>query len=174
MSSLLAVGCLVASIAAAGWLRADAGRRAKTLGNDQADAAVRTWGEPALAKARDDLIDGRFPIEDLSRLVNITESRPRLGDLRSRASDLLDQARRRRDEKLARDTARDRLLEFLRLRDDAFFQDARITGIDHRSTVAAVRATTGRASRSSRRPAGSVRRVEHDDTSRVTERTGAG
>ena len=142
ISSLLAVGCLIASLAAASWLRADAARRAKTLQKQQWDAAVRTWGEPALTKARDDLFDGRFPIEDLSRLVDITESRPRLGDLRSRALDLLDQARRRHDEKQARDAARDSLQEFQRLRDDAFFQEARIASIDHRSTVAEVRERT--------------------------------
>jgi eukaryotic-like serine/threonine-protein kinase len=138
MSSLLAVGCLIASMAAASWLRMDAARR-------QRDAAVRTWGEPALTKARDDLFDGRFPIEELSRLVHVTESRPRLGDLRSRAQDLLDQVYRRHDEKLALDTARDSLRKFRGLRDDAFFQDARITSIDHRSSVEAVRETTGSA-----------------------------
>ena len=142
MSSLLAVGCLIASIAAAGWLRMDAARRSRMLRLEQKELAVRTWGEPALTKARDDLFEGRFAIENLSRLVDLTESRPRLGDLRSRALDLLDQARRRHDEQQARETARESLREFQRLRDDAFFQDARITSIDHKSSVTAVRETT--------------------------------
>jgi len=130
-STLLAVGCVFLSILLVAGLRSHAEL-----------AALRGRGESVLTKARNDLIDGRYPIEELSRLVTATEREHRLADLHARALDLLGQAGRRRDQKQARETARNRLAEFFRRRDDALFQDTQLTGLDPSANVAAIRKTT--------------------------------
>ncbi len=88
MSSLLAVACLVASIAAAGWLRAAADQNKRAFRTEFRIGALRNWGESVLARSRDGLIDGHYPIEELSLLLGKIESEPRLAELRIRARSL--------------------------------------------------------------------------------------
>ena len=101
--------------------------------------ALRSRLDGVLTKARNDLIGGRYPIEELSRLVTKTELNHGLADLHSRAVELLEQARYRRDQQLASDAAREFLQQFQRRRDDALFQDTQLTGIDPLANVMAIR-----------------------------------
>jgi serine/threonine protein kinase/tetratricopeptide (TPR) repeat protein len=133
-SSLMAVGGLFVLIALVISLRSHAKL-----------SALRSQVDGALTRARNELIGGRFPIDELSRLVITTELEHRLADLHAPAVDLLEQARRRRDEHLASEAARDRLRQFLSRRDEALFQDTQLTDLDPRISVTAVRTATKRA-----------------------------
>ena len=109
----------------------------------QADyRAARSRHETSLTKYENDLIDGHFPIEELSRLKTSTEAEHRFADLHTRAADLLGKAQHGLAVKQSREDARDRLHEFLRLRDDALFQDTQLTGLDATENVAVVRRST--------------------------------
>ena len=88
------------------------------------------------------MIDGEYPIEELSRLETLAEADPRLADQRSRIADRLQKARHRRAEHDSSEKARSRLREFQNLRDDALFQDTQLKGLDPTENVAAVRDLT--------------------------------
>ncbi len=137
--SLLAVACAISTILVAAGLRSRAERHGRVRDEKERIAALRVASEQSLNEARDGLSVGRLAIEDLSRLETTTKSEPRLADLHFRALELLDQARRRHDDQQARAAAKDRYHEFFRRRDDAFFQDTELTGLDRSENVRMVR-----------------------------------
>ena len=128
MSSLLAIICVIISSSVIGGLRSWANLKAEL----DRDEASLTW-------CRNELLDGRHPIEELSQLVARTESDSRLAGVHSRAADMFKEASRRAKEKLALDTSRELLREFFSLRDDALFQDTELTSLDPLENVAVVR-----------------------------------
>jgi eukaryotic-like serine/threonine-protein kinase len=130
-SFLLAFGAFILSIGLVNWLRSQADYR-----------AARSQYEAGLTRYENDLIDGHYPIQELSRLETSAETDPRLADLHLRAVHLLGKAQRASDERQAQESARDRLREFLRRRDDALFQDTQLTGLDASENVAVVRKST--------------------------------
>ena len=67
ISSLLAVACLILSIGAVAWLRA-ASIAMKPGAPPAGRGGLACHGESILTRARNDLIDGRFPIDELSSL----------------------------------------------------------------------------------------------------------
>jgi tetratricopeptide (TPR) repeat protein len=131
VSSLLAVGCVLLSIALMTGLRSHARH-----------AALRKHGEQLLFQARTDLPAGNRTIDDLVRLVAATESESWLSDLHARAAILLEQLRSRRDAQHEQDLACERLQEFRRLRDEALFQDTQIIGFNVARKLSAIRNTT--------------------------------
>jgi eukaryotic-like serine/threonine-protein kinase len=131
ISSMLTVACLALSLSGVAALRSAAALRAE-LDRD----------ELRLTKLRNELIDGRYPIAELSQLMARTERDHRLAGVHARALEMFTVAKRRGDEKQARDADRERLREFLRRRDDALFQDAQLTGLDPNENVAVIRKAT--------------------------------
>jgi serine/threonine protein kinase len=73
-SFLLAFCAFVVAIGLAGWLRSEANYRV---------ARIRV--ESGLTRAENQMIDGHYPIEELSRLETVTEADPRLANLHLRA-----------------------------------------------------------------------------------------
>jgi eukaryotic-like serine/threonine-protein kinase len=130
-SLLLAFGAVVMSIGLINWFRSQADYR-----------AARIRYEAGLTRYENDLIDGHFPIQELSRLETSVEADPRLADLHLRAVHMLRKAQEARDERQSQERATDRLREFLRRRDDALFQDTQLTGLDASENVAVVRKST--------------------------------
>ncbi len=131
MSGMLAVACLIVALSGFAGLRSAADLRAE-IDRDEA----------SLIKLRNELIDGRYPIAELSRLVARTESDHRLADVHARALEMFTVAKRRGDEKQGREADRERLREFLSRRDDALFQDTQLTELDPTENVAVVRKST--------------------------------
>ncbi len=131
-SALGAVGFLLATIVLLAVWRSHAERRAHLN-------QINDYAERSLTEAHDELLDGGSPVEKLSRLVTTLESKPELSDQRLRAANMLEQARRRRDEHDAVETSRDRFREFLTRRNDALFHDAELTGLALFDNVALVR-----------------------------------
>ena len=76
------------------------------------------------------MIDGQYPIEELSRLETADGGRsPARRPARTRRRPASKGKTRSRDTAIA-GRARDRLREFFKLRDDALFQDTQLTGLD--------------------------------------------
>ena len=119
--------CLVAT-----GLRSRADRQERTV---QKNAA----GERELAWARNEMLDGQFPVAELSRLETTLESEPGLAELHHRVSNLLEEARRRRDDRDARQDDRNRYEDFRKRRYDALFQDTQLTGLDRSENVTLIR-----------------------------------
>jgi eukaryotic-like serine/threonine-protein kinase len=130
-SFLLAFGACIMAIWLAGWLRSQADYR-----------AARSRHETNLTRYENDLIDGLFPIEELSQLQTSTEADYRFADLHTRGANLLEKAHRGLAAIQSRKEVRDRFHEFLRRRDDALFQDTQLTGLDTSENVAVVRKST--------------------------------
>jgi serine/threonine protein kinase/tetratricopeptide (TPR) repeat protein len=101
--------------------------------------AVRDRVDSGLTSAENEMIDRIYPIEELSKLETLSEADPRLADLHNRAVELLEKARHGRDQQLSVEEARDRLRAFVRLHDDALFQDTQLTGLDPSENVPGVR-----------------------------------
>jgi serine/threonine protein kinase/lipoprotein NlpI len=130
-SFLLAFGACVVTVGLVDRLRS------------QADyLAARSRYESNLTKYQYDLIDGRFPIVELSGLKTSTKADHRFVDLHTRAADLLEKAQHGLAVQQSREEARDRLHEFLRRRDDALFQDTQLTSLDPSENAAVVRSAT--------------------------------
>lgn len=98
-----------------------------------------------MIRYENDLIDGHFPIEELSRLKTFTEAKHPFADLHTRTANLLAKAQTGLAVKQSREEARDRLHEFLRRRDHALFQDTQLTGLDPSENVTVVRNSTLKA-----------------------------
>jgi eukaryotic-like serine/threonine-protein kinase len=109
----------------------------------EADYRVgRVRFQSGLNTAGNEMIDGYFPIEELSRLETSTEKNPRYADLHTRAREMLQKARFGLAAQQSWEKARDRLREFFSLRDAALFQDTQLMGLDPSENVAAVREST--------------------------------
>jgi serine/threonine protein kinase len=127
-SFLLAFSALAVSIGLFTSVRSDARFR-----------AARSQFQAELTRYENDLIAGRYPIQELSRLETSTEGDRRFADEHSRALYLLREAQNGREEQESSARARERLRRFLDLRDVALFQDTQLTGLDPSDSVAAVR-----------------------------------
>jgi tetratricopeptide (TPR) repeat protein len=125
---LLAFSALAVSIGLFTSVRSDARFR-----------AARSQFQAELTRYENDLIAGRYPIQELSRLETSTEGDRRFADEHSRALYLLREAQNGREEQESSARARERLRRFLDLRDVALFQDTQLTGLDPSDSVAAVR-----------------------------------
>ena len=132
ISSFLLAFCAVMFFAGlAAWLRSEADLRVK-----------RTRIESGITRCENQMIDGQYPIEELSRLETLAEADPRLADERSRVADLMRKARDGRAAHESSEKARARLREFQSLRDVALFQDTQLNWLDPTENVAAVRDST--------------------------------
>src|SRR5262249_21032463 len=134
-SGLMVVALLIGSIlsgAGLQWARKRAERVAK----------MRQEGQRTLIEVRDHLLDDRYTDEDDASLHELRAKvgpESQLTDLRDRATDLLEQARRRRADRKSSESARQRCREFARRRDDALFQDVELTGSDSPGDVPMIR-----------------------------------
>ncbi len=142
VSTLVTVSVLMGSILVGAGLRARSLAQFREIESTRRVAAWREEGERTLIRVRDHLLDGRSEVADETALHDLlarTGTEPRLADMRERATDLLNQAARRRIDRESRESARGRYAEFIRRRDDALFLDVEHTGPNAPSDVRAVR-----------------------------------
>jgi tetratricopeptide (TPR) repeat protein len=140
----MAVALLIGSTASVAGLRHHAvvEERARRKAKWIADA--RREGERILIEVGNHLLvpDDRYTDDDVASLHQLrakVEQESGLADLRERATDLLEQALRRRADRASRASARQRLQDFFRRRDEALFLDVELTGPDSTGDVQAVR-----------------------------------
>jgi serine/threonine protein kinase/Tfp pilus assembly protein PilF len=144
-SSLLATGCVIASILAIAELRSHADLQGSMRREEKRIAARRVEIERTLAQAYENFMAHLDVVEGLSNLETTISNEPRLADLHVRAKSLLDQARRKQSDQQARLAARERYQEFFRRHADAFFLDTELTGLDPSDNVTAIRKSSGAA-----------------------------
>jgi serine/threonine protein kinase/tetratricopeptide (TPR) repeat protein len=127
-SGLAGLACLVVLVAAIALVRDRARFR-----------ELRDESSRSLSEVRDGKIDTRTAIERLSSLEKRIGNDRRLADLHVQARELLDSMRLRQALEQRRVAARERYDEFLRRREDAFFQDAELTSLNPSDDLAAIR-----------------------------------
>jgi eukaryotic-like serine/threonine-protein kinase len=137
-SALGAVGILIAACALVAAWRSHADHAAHVR-------QMRAQAQGALTQARDKLLSGGAPVEELSKLVAILDPEPQLAVERFRAADLLLQANARRDEHDARDASLGRYHRFLALRSQALYDDVQDTDRSAAERIALTRGSAAQA-----------------------------
>jgi tetratricopeptide (TPR) repeat protein/tRNA A-37 threonylcarbamoyl transferase component Bud32 len=140
--SLVAIAVLVASISTAAGLRYCAVMRDRERKRTEYLAEVRDAVERALINVDKHRLDGRYSDDDDASLRELRAkvgSEPQLADLRDRATDLLEQSRRRRADRELVESNTKRYAEFLRRRDETLFLDAGLAGAGSPGDVQTIR-----------------------------------
>ncbi len=131
-ASLLAVACLALVISLLAGLRAHLLSRGRMVDEDKRIAALRSESERVLFQVRHARIDGADAIAELSRLDQKISTTHRLAGLHAQVAGLLEQLR-------SRAQALERLQEFFRRLEDAFFNNAELTAQNAADNRVAVR-----------------------------------
>ena len=131
-ATFAAVSLLALVVLVAGLLRHAAVVRAEARREDERVARRRLEAGDGLLNGQGQLVRGEIDEArvTLTRLLAEIQAEPRLDDLRRRAVGVLDEVRRRRDARTAREADRARLARFAELRDASLFLDIRYPDLE--------------------------------------------
>ena len=131
-ATFAAVSLLALVVLVAGLLRHAAIVRAEARREDERVARRRLEAGDGLLNGQGQLVRGEIDEArvTLTRLLAEIQAEPRLDDLRRRAAGVLDEVRRKRDARTAREADRARLARFAELRDASLFLDIRYPDLE--------------------------------------------
>ena len=141
-SSVLAIGLSIAAILVIIGVRHHADVQNRARDDQQRVERLRLSGEIVFRNVRDHLWEDGLTNQDVEALYGLEANlkrEPELRDEYNRAVDWIDKVNDRRANQQAKEADRDRYRRFIRLHDDALFEDTQLTGLDSADNLKVIR-----------------------------------